>query len=320
MSDAPQLLHPTTADAPSPVIAASHVLVVELTQVDEGAFVPTGDGMLRRQATLSARLEQTLKGALGEPPGTEVTFEVTQLATGREYVSPTISPDPWQRPLLGPGQRFVAFCRGPQGTPAAELVRDAAGGGLLEADHALPTLRLVLQAEAESWDAGLLLEQAQLAAAEFDLHPLLWDFLLARFRPRLISDPPLVEGLAALLEHPALEAGSCSALIGALVRDHGWAAQLPLPPASRARLALALLRVAANPLQDLLHDNLVRVWLPQLLEQGHERWIPAELVFEQSPEDRAPIVEALRSIDAPAEAVDALLAWLSPGAPGGAHG
>lgn len=255
-------------DSPSEVLRATHLLVIQIMEARMGEWMPAESGLKKRLVDLRVRLEHVWQGATRQRPGEEITIQVEQRGTGTYRVSDDYGV--WSKVEPGAGLKLLAFCRSAS-MNLAELLQPAQceqlAGAAIAAD-----VRVALDLEMRK------LAPAQILAAAPPLlergRGVLARYIWARVRQAVLADEKLFELYAGIIEHPATSAEARDVLLTAVYEELGLAA---VPPAGQLqRLARAMLVMLSIPQTQPMHDNLARVYLPNLigLSRGRAEFFP----------------------------------------------
>ena len=280
---------------------ASDILLVRVDAVRPGEWAPGDDGWLKRTVELDARLEQRFKGPAR--PGEREPFraDIRQFKTASVAMIPP--PGVWSALTLEPGGRLVVFASTTGGTltdvlqePACELVRPA--------DEVLPSVRLA----AERLTLADLLARATPQAQS--LNYLFSEYLWATYQTEALQTLESFDRLLGFAELPELPTAPRSSLMS-LVYSRVLADQA-LPDGFRNRMVVCMFRLLRLPQARDMHDNLVQVYLPNLLRLGREDEAPLSAggVFQDAPDERRAAADNLRQYQGAAPA-GALAGWLA---------
>lgn len=286
-------------DSSSIVLRATHVLVIRIEASQVGEQSPDPSGWLRREVSLTLRLEERLKGITREDIGA-MSLQITQYASTSPWA--TRLPGVWSDQPVEPGTRLVAFCRS-ESDKTAELLVEPACELLMPAESALADARLAMRAETERLDVEALLAEAREVAAS--LGHLFVEYLWEVHGGAFLWNPKDFESLMQLLEHPDLALIARATLVSQLTTRFLAG---PAEPANRARLALAMFRLLEIDQAAPLRDNILETFLPNLLGlPGGAPQVKADEVFRGLPEERQRAESLLRELQPTAQA---LIQWL----------
>lgn len=294
---------PVIHDSSSIVLRATHILLIRVEAAQLGEWSPSSVGGLRRTVDLTLTLEEVLKGTTDEQPGDSIQLEVAQYSTGTTRI--TAVPGAWSNHDLTPGVQLIAFCNAAS-NQAAEMLNDPFCDLLLPTNEGLTDVRLVVQAESQQLALLDVLREARTNAAS--LGYVFCEYLWARYETAITGNPANFEGLMQFIEQPKL-----SYVARATLLSDVYSYFLATPSASAAhiyRLAITMFRLLSIPEAEGLHDNLISVFLPNLLglTPGAEKRTPGE-VFSAYPAERQSAEQALLKHHFGASPVE-LLRWL----------
>lgn len=293
-------------DSPSEVLRATHLVAVVLSECRLGEWTQTPDSpLLTRFVELTVVLDQILKGHVEQLCGESTTLCVQQRGTGSRRVSDDYGV--WSKVELQPGQRLVAFCT----SPARDLAE------LLQPPHCtqlagvevLRDLRTCMDLEGRQWPAAELVSRVSplLSWRSGILARYLW----ARSGPTALADASVFELFMQLLERPNTSAEARDVLMTAAYET---LAMTETPARAQVlRFARAMLVMLTVPEAQAMHENLMRVYLPNFigLARGHVELAASE-VFADHPPARALVERALTARGA-LDPEGALLRWLLEG-------
>jgi hypothetical protein len=287
-------------DSSSIVLRATHVLVIRIEVSQVGEQSPDPSGWLRREVSLTLRLEERLKGTTREDVGSSLSLQVTQWASTSPWA--TRLPGVWSGQSVEPGTLLVAFCRS-EGDRTAELLVEPACELLMPAEDALADARLAMRAETGRLDVETLLAEAREVAAS--LGHLFVEYLWEVHGDAFLWNPKAFESLMQLLEHPDLALIARATLLSQVSSRFlaGTANH-----ANRVRLALAMFRLLEVDKAALLRDNILGTFLPNLLGlSSGAAQVKADEVFLDLPDERQRMETLVRELQPSAEA---LIQWL----------
>jgi len=286
------------------VLLATHVLLLRIDDAQTGEWSGAPDGFLVRSARLTMTLLEILKGTLHKRPGDQFHLRVTQYSSGspRRPVAPGV----WSGQALDPGAELLAFCHDNDDRVLESLLAEGSCQQIMPADGALGDVRLALRAESERLSSSALLDVARSEGS--GLGYMFVEYLLAKVLEPALSDEALFDALMQTIETPALSLIARWMLLKAV---YSAVANAPAaPPEQVHRLALMLFRVLEVCTDASVTDNIVRVFLPNLLGlQGGLAVRNADDVFHGLPEERSKVKEILDRYRGNASTA-ALLDWL----------
>jgi hypothetical protein len=290
---------PVVPNAQSPLLYATHIILIRVGGAASGAWSTRPAGGIQRSTTIDLTLEEVLKGKLDEPAGGRIRIEVMQYDTGTSRV--VAMPGAWSDKPLDPGVGYVAFCRG-QERAAGVLLRDPHCDQLLPPETALFDVRLANQAA-----AGLplrdVLERANQSATQ--LNYLFPEYLAEAHGRAIVADIAPFHATMQLLLAPDLTGPARSVLLRAIYAAYNSA---PIRASGTSpAFILALFRLLALGRAAELHENIVTAYLPALI--GIDRARPTETadhVFLNDEAMRGEVREKLRT----AHGAERLIRWL----------
>jgi hypothetical protein len=294
----------TPQSAPeSVVLRATHILLLRVGAATAGEWAPAAEKGFRRTVEVRFEVLEVLKGATEEEPVDELTAEVEQFESRSPWVVPV--PGVWSGQALETGTELLAYCRHPGGL-AAEMLREPRCLSVKTAAEGLVSTRLALQAESGEISLLELLTKADAQAESLD--QLFVDYLADKIGGGVLFAADVFDPVLSCLETSGLPVRVRAGLLDAVRR------QVTTSPSARDRhvnrLILTLFRIVRKGRAPELRDNILEVFLPNLLGlRGGAKKRSATEVFEDQPEERAGAEEVLGQIDtAPAKL---LLDWLT---------
>lgn len=263
-----------SANSRSLILRATHILVLQVVEVDDPPWTPRAAGGEQRAATIQVRLDEVIKGRIDQPPGDVVRVQARQVRLGEAWGP---MPGVWSNVRLDRGARLVAFSVSGS-RDAATLLSDPAAVALLPTEAALPDVHLVARASPLGL-AGLLAEAQKVAPT---LGHLFADDLWARYQAEALADFKSFAAVVAAMEWPDLHTVARSTLLMA-IPDAVLGVE---PPVTRYidRLAVCMVRLLSMPAAKALHDNIVATFLPNLVDAGNPRSRPPASVFQGYPQ------------------------------------
>lgn len=271
---------PTAENAQSPIVSASHILLLKIESADPTPWASHPKWGYQRTVTLRLLLAEILKGDLNTIEGNDVILDVIQY----DYRSPFNMPPVGVWSALDPTStdRIAAFCRG-AGDDLLSLLKEPSCLEVAAADRPLDALRLALAAEAEGWSLRTLLEKATGITDRLD--GMFVTYLKERLADADFFEEKPFETAMELLESPGLKPSVRATLLNTLRNRVSRSQQAEKEHIHR--LAIAMFRLLGMKEAAMLHDNLRQVFLPNLLGiKGGAPKASAGDVFEAYPEDR----------------------------------
>lgn len=295
----------TTPQSPpqSLVLRATHILLLRVDAASAGEWAPAAEKGFRRTVEVTFKVLEVLKGATEEEPVDQLTAEIEQYESRSLWVVPV--PGVWSGQPLEPGTELLVFCRHPGGL-SAEMLREPRCLSVKTAAEGLVSTRLALQAESGDVSLLELLKKADAQAESLD--PLFVDYLADKIEGDVLFAADIFEPVLSCLETSGLPVQVRAGLLDAVRR------QVTTSPSASDRhvnrLILTLFRIVRKGRAPELRDNILEVFLPNLLglRGGAKKRLATE-VFEDQPEERAGAEEALGQIDTPPARL--LLDWLT---------
>lgn len=280
------------------ILRATHVLVLQVIDVDERPWTPRAAGGEERAPVLQVRLDEVIKGRIDQTPGQSVRVQARQVRLGEAWGP---MPGVWSNVRLDPGLRLVAFSISGS-RDAAALLSDPAAVALLPTETALPDVHRVART-AQLGLAGLLAEARKDAPA---MGYLFADYLWAKYQAESLADFKSFNAMLTAVEWPELNTVARSTLLMA-IPDAVLGVD---PPVTRHidRLAVCMVRLLALPAAKALHDNIVGTFLPNLVDAGNPKSRPPASVFVDYPQDLAQLLQVAK-LHAGNDQAAAFLAW-----------
>lgn len=268
-------------DSRSVILRSTHILLIRIDSSEAGPWQPDPTGNRVRHVHLLVHLEQILKGEVSQQDGTQLRLEVQQL--GRPGTRYYALAGAWTDQPIEPATRLVAFSSS-QSTDAANLLVDPSCKQILAAESSLVDVRIALDTERNKLSLTDSLRLAEPSAGS--LSYVFPEYVAARFHQSLLESMSGFSSLVRFIQIPSLSPAARTSLLDFAVSEFGDASA----PSSNARLSLvvALFSLLAMPEAAPLHDNVVGVYLPEVLQLNHVHGgLPASRVFEGSPGERA---------------------------------
>ena len=286
------------------VLRATHILLIQIVSSQASAWMTDQAASPKRTVRLTVRLEEILKGAVQQPPGSEMSIQVDQIGRpGKRYYA---VPGVWSDEPIDPGTRLVAFSSSPSDQAGVLLVEPSCIKVLL-ADKYLLDVKLAMQAETDKLTLPGLLKLAQPSAGSLDY--VFAEYVVAKFDDSLLQDIDAFRLLMKFIENPTLSTVARSTLLTSVY--HKLIAFDPAPMPYVQALTVTMFHLVALPQASALHDNILQVYLPNLLglSGGGPPRKKAGDVFRGIPEERQKAERALQAYRGKVPA-DALMRWL----------
>ncbi|MDB5048343.1 MAG: hypothetical protein JWO30_1414 [Fibrobacteres bacterium] len=247
-------------DSPSDILRAAGILWIQVQQADFGAAqpTPTSSALNVRKATLKLLLKGIFKGKFTEPEGTTVTAQVDQYVStlSRQFAKPGV----WSNLELAVGKEFIVFSK-VQGASVLAALADSGCDKILPAEDALADVRLAATIEKGSNNLEQTLRMASAEAPK--LSDQFANYLWQRASENCLKNPAAYERMMQFLESPGLTYGMQYTLLGKISSSVEGNPGLPAGYANR--LGLALFRMLSHPGEGETKENLIDIFLPNLL-------------------------------------------------------
>jgi hypothetical protein len=294
------------SDSLSEVRRSSHLFVVTLGERRLGEWAPEPDGtLLARFVELNLELDQTLKGRIDQICGESVAICVRQRGTGSWRVSDDYGV--WSKVDLQSGKHLVAFCSS-TATDLVELLQPP-HCTYLAGEDVLPDLRTCLDLESRHLPTTEL--WARVAPLLASRTGILARYLWACTGQAALEDRSVFELHMEILERPNTSPEAREVLM--MAAYEALSLREAPPPAQLKRLVRAMFVMLTVPEAQRMHENLARVYLPNLigLSRGHAE-VAASMIFAQGSRTKARVHATL--VARAALDPDGLLSrWLAEG-------
>ena len=294
-------------DSPSVILRATHVLAVRIESIRPTPWAPRPEGGVQRNVELNLRLNEVLKGNVAEQAGDPFVVTVGQVGSGSSRIA--AMPGVWSNVILEEhvGKDVVLFASTDTRT-ALQVAKEPGCIQVLSSDEALEDVRTAARIEAAQMPFADAMVLARSVAARLSF-PFI-DYIWARQRDALLGHEGAFDQLLTLLEEPSLGRHARGALINAI--DEGLGTRSPALAKLTDRYAISLFRLLEMPSVQPFHDNIVEVFLPNLL--GLHEATPlrsAAEVFRAYPSEQARGMQALTPYHG--SGADHLKHWLHAG-------
>lgn len=293
-----------TPSSRSLVLRATHILLIRIVSSQVGPWITDQVGNPKRNAQLTIRLEEILKGTVQQSPGSEIRINIEQSrrAGTRYYVVSGV----WSYQPIEPGSRLITFSSA-TGNRVSDLLVEPSCIRILRADEYLRDVRLAMKAEAEQLPLPILLKLAEPSVTS--LNYVFAEYVTSKFDTSLLKDVDQFGVLMRFLEDPALPIVARSTLLTNIVSRVIAADPAPMPYVQA--LTVTMFHLVALPDALPLRDNIFEVYLPGLLglSSGGVTKKKAVDVFRGIPEERQKAEGVLQKYRGEA-AADALMRWL----------
>jgi hypothetical protein len=290
----------------SPLLRASHVLLVEVVSMAFGPWKPHPEKGFRRVTTLELKLAEVLKGEVMMATGTSFSHPVVQFDARSPIPLPPMGV--WSAVDLEDSKRLVLFCRG-EGDDIKALLDETACLLVMSADFSLNALRLALRAQDEEMALCDLFDAAAQIADRLDV--MFVDYLDDRIDGGFFQGEAFEKAMK-LVESQALAPQPRAALLNLLRNRVSRSQQARAEHVNR--LAVALFRLTTMKEAAVLHGNLRDVFLPNLLGlRGGGRKLSVAEVFRDYPEERDAL-QKLYAREKQLSGATPLRQWLAKGA------
>ena len=290
-------------DSRSVILRSTHILLIRIESSEAGQWQPDPSGNLVRHVRLAVRLEQILKGKVALKEGSQLRIEVRQFGrSGTRYYA---LPGAWSDQPVQPATRLVAFSSS-QSADAAHLLVEPACKEIMPAESSLVDARIALDTERKSLSLSDSLKLAEPSAGS--LSHVFPEYLAAKYQGSLLGNISEFSSLMRFIENPKLSSVARTTLLEFAVSEIGDV-RSPSPPIV-LRLVVTLFNLIALPEAAGLHDNIVAVYLPDVLRwQQVDGKLSASQVFQGAPSERAR-AEAIINAYHGNVATDTLKTWL----------
>jgi len=304
----------STSNYSSIIARSTHILLIQIESAIFGAWSPAPTGGVWRTVDMTVTLQEVLKGKTEEVIGERVRTDITQWGTGTTRIAGVMGV--WSHQSLIQGSQLVAFCQA-AGNRVAEMLKDPFCELVLPAERALPDLNLILQpnvqqvspqafAQAQVADLAGVLGQAESRVSS--LGEVWAEHLWADYAATILETSKNFELLMQFIEQPDLSYVARATLLNLV---YGQLVAAPsIPSEFVSRFAITLFRLLGLPQAAALHDNIIDVFLPNLLGLSAgltER--PATDIFRNYPDERQKAEQALLNYQGAVSTTN-LLRWL----------
>lgn len=288
------------------ILRVTHILLIEIAAANPGEWVDASPGTVRRENKLTVRLEEVLKGETRQQSGEQLAVTVTQYDTKTTRL--VALPGVWSEQVTDAGTRLIIYAVS-DGEDAAALLTEPECRRITPAERDLPSLRLALKAEIDRQSLPEVLSAARKEAAS--LSEVFAEYLWARYKTDALKRPEYYQDLMDFLKLPELPYAARATLLDAV-----YSHLTTVPGVSEERvdqLARTMIQLLAVPTASGLNDNVVDVFLPNLLGLVPGKQArPAEQVFAGDPQLRQEAENLLGGYRGRADA-SGLRSWLSSG-------
>jgi hypothetical protein len=267
-------------DSRSVILRSTHILLIRIESSEAGPWQPEPNGNLVRHVRLAVHLEQILKGDVAQKEGSHLRFEVQQLGRpGTRYYALSGA---WTDQPIQPATRLVAFSSS-QSADAANLLVEPSCKEIIPAETSLVDARIALDTERKNLPLSDSLRLAEPSAES--LSYVFPEYVAAKFQGSLLGSISEFSSLMRFIENPKLSSVARTTLLDFAVSEIGDI-RSPSPPVV-LRLVVTLFNLIAMPEATALHDNIVGVYLPEVLRWNRgEGKLSASQVFLGAPSER----------------------------------
>jgi hypothetical protein len=289
-------------DSPSLVLQSTHILLIRIEFSEGGQWAQDPSGNLARQTRLGIRLEQILKGETEQQAGSQIRIEVRQF--GRPGTRYYALPGVWSDQPIQPGARLVAFSSS-AGKDAATLLVEPSCKKLFPAESSLSDVRLALDAEHKKLSLSDSLRLSEPSAAS--LGHIFPEYIAAKNSGSLFNEMNQYGALLRFMENPKLTPVARTTLLDFVATEVSEARPSSQPIVQR--FVVTLFNLIAEPEASALHDNIITVYIPDILKFGSDRKLKASDVFRGVPGERARAENIISNYHGAAP-TDALKDWI----------
>jgi hypothetical protein len=294
---------PVVSESPSLILRATHIVLLAVDAAEVGPWGQNADGLRERTATLSLRLEQTLKGDIEDRVGERFRLAVHQ--TGLPSTRVFALPGAWTNKPLDVGQRLVVFSVSSH-RHVRQVLEEPEVVAVATAEEALLDATLAMRAERQHQPVSALLQSIP-SADRSRLERFFGEYVAARMADVLAAPPEELEAVLRFVEDPRLSPVTRTMIFEEVEAQYGSAG---LSERARARIALSAFRLLAMPEASAMHDAIASETLPKLLGLGRPKLVlTATTVFAGAADDRRRAEAAVAGLADPAQS-RRLLEWL----------
>jgi hypothetical protein len=291
----------TTYAVTSEVFTVATIVRVVVESAELGEWAPeAGTTLLRREGVVTVNLAEVFKGSVAETVGQTAAVPVVLRSSGATRLGDFYAL--WAPTQVETGSDLVAFVDA-VGLPLASALDAAHCVRLTWSAPLVADLRLALGSAVRHLTSDQLLAESERAGNTAGAFFARYVWVAAREALRASTDR--FDRLMHVAEDPATRREAREAYLVAAYEDITFTGEFP--EVSRARLARAMLRAAADPALGELQGNLLGTYLPNLVTAPlPQPLLPADVLTSHGVEDS----ESLRDI---ATAASGLTAWLATG-------
>jgi hypothetical protein len=268
-------------DSRSVILRSTHILLIRIESSEASQWQPDPSGNLVRHVRLAVRLEQILKGEVAQKEGSQLRLDVQQF--GRPGTRYYALPGVWSDRPIQPAARLVAFSSS-KSADAANLLVEPSCKEIIPAESSLVDARIALDTERNNLSLSDSLKLAEPSAGS--LSHVFPDYVAAKYQGSLLGNISEFSSLMRFIENPKLSSVARTTLLDFAVSEIGDV-RSPSPPIV-LRLVVTLFNLITMPEAAALHDNIVDVYLPDVLgwNRGDGK-LSASQVFQGAPSERA---------------------------------
>jgi hypothetical protein len=297
---------PVVSESPSLILRATHIVLLAVEAAEIGPWGQNADGLRERTATLSLRLEQTLKGDLEDQTGERfrLVLHQTGLPSTRVFALPGV----WTNKPLDVGSRLVVFSVSSH-RHVRQVLEEPEVAAVATADEALLDVTLAMGAERQHLTVSALLHNIP-STDRPRLERFFGEYMATRMADVLTGPPEELEAVLRFVEDPRLSPVCRTMIFEEVEAQYGSAG---LSERSRARIALSAFRLLAMPEALPMHEAIASETLPKVLGLGRAKPVlTATTVFAGAADDRRRAEAAVTGLADQAHA-RRLLEWLRAG-------
>jgi hypothetical protein len=268
-------------DSRSVILRATHILLIRIESSEAGPWQPDPSGNLIRHVRLAIRLEQILKGKVAQKEGSQLRLDVQQLGrTGTRYYALSGA---WTDQPIQAATRLVTFSSS-QSEEASNLLVEPSCKQIIPAESSLVDARIALDTERNNLSLSDSLKLAEPSAGS--LSNLFPEYLAAKYQGSLLGNISEFSSVMRFIENPKLSPLARTTLLDYAATEFGDA-RSPSPPIV-LKFVVTLFNLIAMPEAAPLHDNIVGVYLPDVLRLNQvDGKFSASQVFYGAASERA---------------------------------
>lgn len=294
---------PVIETSASSILRATHIFHLRVQASTAGEWEAAPIGGVMRSVSLELALVSVLKGKTQQKEGETLSLTITQYGTGmsRRFAVPGV----WSPAPIEPQTELLAFCRG-QIADAVELLAEPFCELVILAGDSLDDVQAAAEIENSKWTPAAIF--SFIKGQAHNLGYIFAEYLWAKYADAAMQKMETFELLINLVEYPELNGILRSSLIDQIYgKLYGTAYATE---EMTCRFAIALFRLLNVEAAKNLHDNIIAVFLPNLLgiKGGAERCHPED-TFAAAPEERSKAIQMLNRYEGAADK-QPLQGWL----------